>query len=136
MVRLLAIALAAAAGWAGATMWSDAQTPPASYEGVQVVRQNDPAEGTPPVVWVSGTLATVEPSRIVVREGSGPEVTMRRFAGDATSFHRPDGETWTQLGGPSIAAAEGQAACVEALLDEGELLALRVFVGAGCSPVP
>jgi len=136
MGRLILLALAFAAGAASAYLWLGAPEPAASFGGVPVVRQNDPAEGTPPVVWVSGRLISVEEGRLTIREGEGPEIRMRRFAEGATSFHRAEEGEWARLEGPSIASSEGQAACVEALLDESELLALRVFVGAGCSPVP
>lgn len=136
MGRLLLVALAFAAG-AGATyLWLDEPRTTASIGGIPVIRQHDPEPGTPPVVWVSGRLVSVEGSRLTVREGEGPELVMRRFAQGATSFHRLENGAWLRLDAASIGAASGQAACVEALLDDGELLALRVFVGAGCSPVP
>jgi hypothetical protein len=91
------------------------------------------APGEPPHIWVAGTLTDVTDSHIDVREGSGQTVEMQRLAAGTTSFYRIDGGHWARLS-PQAQVAAGQAACTEALLDGTNVLALRVFLGAGCGP--
>lgn len=92
-----------------------------------------PRPGQPPTVWIAGTLSAVGPQRIEVREGSGPTVTVQRLAEGATGFFEVRGGAWALL--PRAAAVPpGGAACVEALMAGPALLALRVFLGAGCGP--
>jgi hypothetical protein len=91
------------------------------------------APGEPPHIWVAGTLTDVTDSHIDVREGSGQTVEMQRLAAGTTSFYRIDGDHWARLS-PQAQVSAGQAACTEALLDGTNVLALRVFLGAGCGP--
>jgi hypothetical protein len=99
------------------------------------VPETEPGPGDPPVVWVDGTLDEASDNALVVREGQGPRIDVERFAGGATTFYTRNDKSWTEVGEP---AAEdlpvGEEVCVEALLDEGRFLALRVFLGADCGP--
>lgn len=125
----------AAAGAAGAYAWMEARADPA--RDLPRIEQDDPAPGSPPVVWVSGTLAEIAPDRIEVREGDGPTVAVQRFAGGATRFFVPAVGAWRPLGDRAVARLRpGREVCVEALLDEQRLLGLRVFVDTRCAPVP
>jgi hypothetical protein len=87
----------------------------------------------PPVIWLGGTLTEVSEAQVVLRQPAGSVVALRRLAGDATSFFRFSGSEWQPVPAGAPVSA-GQAACVETLLDRETLLALRVFVGAGCGP--
>jgi hypothetical protein len=87
----------------------------------------------PPVIWVGGTITDLRADRITVRETSGSELTLRRLGRDATAFFRASGGSWRRVAsGDGVRA--GEAACVETLMDRTNLLALRVFLGAGCGP--
>jgi hypothetical protein len=86
----------------------------------------------PPVVWIGGTIQKVTPVALVVRGAAGSTVAVRRLRG-ATSFFRVSGGEWVRLAtgaGPRV----GQEACVETLLDQPTMVALRVFLGAACGP--
>jgi hypothetical protein len=85
------------------------------------------------VIWLGGTLADVTDTQLVLRQPAGSVVTLRRLAGEATSFFRLSGSEWQRLA-PEAQVPAGRAACVETLLDRQTLLALRVFLGAGCGP--
>jgi hypothetical protein len=85
------------------------------------------------VIWLGGTLTEVSEAQVVLRQPAGSVVTLRRLAGDATSFFRLSGSEWRRVSADAAVPAEG-AACVETLLDRETLLALRVFLGAGCGP--
>jgi hypothetical protein len=87
----------------------------------------------PPVIWLGGTLTEVSEARLVLRQPAGSLVTLRRLAGEATSFYRLSGSEWQRLAAEARIPA-GRATCVETLLDRDTLLALRVFLGAGCGP--
>ncbi len=87
----------------------------------------------PPVIWVGGTLTDVADTRLELRQPAGSLVSLRRLAGQATSFFRLSGEEWQRLATEAQVPAGG-AACVETLLDRETLVALRVFLGAGCGP--
>ena len=107
---------------------------PASGE-IPPIPRTQPEAGDPPLVWVEGTLETVEDDRLVVRDGEGPRVTVQRFAGGATRFLRPGDDEWSELEGDELEGVRtGEAACVEALLDGETFLAVRVFLGTGCGP--
>jgi hypothetical protein len=110
--------------------------PPPDPAGDPVVARSEAAPGSPPLVWVDGTLEEIEARSLAVREGpGGPVVELDRAAAGATRFFRLDGEEWSSVAEDDIGPdAAGQRACVEALLDERTLLALRVFLGAGCGP--
>jgi hypothetical protein len=99
------------------------------------VSDSQPGPGDPPVVWLDGTLAEVTDSQLSVQEGRGPSISVERFAAGATRFLRLDEDRWLELTEAEAAAVQaGQQACVEALLDGRNFLALRVFLGAGCGP--
>lgn len=122
-------------GGAGAGyLWRDARGPTVPVDGVPVVRQNNPDPGSPPILWVSGTIQEISRDRITIQEGSGPTLDLARFAGGATRFHRLSSGGWLRIPPAVASAAAGEEACIEALLDEGELLAIRVFLEAACSP--
>lgn len=133
--RLLWLVILVGAGVGAGYLWRDARTPTPPEGGTPVVQQNDPDPGSPPVVWLSGRIREVAEDRITIQEGAGPTLDLTRFAGGATSFHRLDVDGWVRL--PRVqadAAAVGLDACIEALLDQGEMLAIRVFLEATCSP--
>ncbi len=133
--RILLMAVAFAAGAFVALNWLDSEEPEVTGATPRV-EQRDPAPGDPPVVWVSGTLTAVTDARLEVQEGEGPTIRMERFAAGATSFQRLRGGRWREL--PEARAEEqvGSPVCVEALHDEGDFLALRVFLDTTCSPRP
>jgi hypothetical protein len=109
--------------------------PPAT--GGAAVARSDPAPGSPPLVWLGGTLEEIGDGSLSVREGEGARVELERASAGGTRFYRLDGEDWAVLTDRDAAAVEaGQTVCVEALLDGRNLLALRVFLGAGCVPAP
>jgi hypothetical protein len=104
---------------------------------VPAVPTERPAAGSPPLVWLDGTLSEVGPGSLALRDGPGPVVDLERAAAGATQFFSLDGESWAPLSEEDAdATAAGQEACVEALLDGRTLLALRVFLGVGCGPAP
>jgi hypothetical protein len=89
------------------------------------------------VVWLAGRVREVSGDRIVLQEGSGgPTIQLRRFAAGATRVHRLVGTEWREVPRRELDRARGAAACLEALMDEGELLAVRVFLRATCAPIP
>lgn len=92
-----------------------------------------PVPGQPPVVWIAGTLIDVSSQRIEVMERSGTSVGLQRLAEDATTFYRVSGGAWRRLAAEAQIAA-GQQACTETIMDGSNLLAIRVFLGAGCGP--
>lgn len=87
----------------------------------------------PPVIWLAGTVLAVTTDRLELREGSGSIVTLLRLGQGATAFFRVSENRWVRLP-PQEGIERGELACVEALLDGSSLLALRVFLGAGCGP--
>jgi hypothetical protein len=109
--------------------------PSASEIAAPPVARSEPGPGDPPVVWLDGTLESISESELAVREGRGPRISLERLAAGATRFLRQEGSAWRELSVEEVAGLEaGAEACVEALLDGGTFLALRVFVGAGCGP--
>jgi hypothetical protein len=99
------------------------------------VARSDPAPGSPPLVWLDGTLEQIGQGSLAIREGEGPRVDLERAAAGGTRFFRLDGDRWAVLSEEDAEAVDaGQRVCVEALLDGRNLLALRVFLGAGCGP--
>lgn len=130
--RLLAVAVGLVAGGAIA-LTVLAPEPVERTDGIPAVEQHPPGPGDPPVVWLGGTLEEVGETELALREGEGPVIRLGRFAAGATRFLRLRGGEWRDAPG---AAQAGDRACIEALLDEGSFLALRVFLGSGCGPLP
>jgi hypothetical protein len=87
----------------------------------------------PPVIWIGGTLTAVEDDRVELLEGSGSLVVLQRLGRGTTAFFEVAEGRWVRLDA-AAAVAEGQRVCVETLMDGSSLLALRVFLGAGCGP--
>lgn len=111
--------------------------PGAQVSDAPGVAAGDPAPGSPPLVWLGGTLDRIDAEGMAVREGQGPSVDLERAAAGGTRFYRLDGGRWAVLSEDEADGVEtGQEACVEALLDGRNLLALRVFLGTGCGPAP
>ena len=131
---ILLIAVAAAAAVAVDRLVLD---PSPTVSGAPGVARSDPAPGSPPLVWLDGTMERIDESSLAIREGEGSRVDLERGAAGGTRFFRLDGETWGVLSEEEAATVDaGQPVCVEALLDGRNLLALRVFLGAGCGPAP
>lgn len=108
---------------------------PTISEGGGSVPETEPGPGDPPVVWVDGTLESASADGLVVREGEGPRLDVERFAAGATSFFIRRGADWAELTEAETGSLPvGEEVCVEALLDEGRFLAIRVFLGADCGP--
>jgi len=88
----------------------------------------------PPVIWLGGTLLDVAADHLDLQEDSGSVATVQRLAEGATGFFRVSGTAWVKLA-PSAQIPAGQRACIETLMDGTDLLAIRVFLGAGCGPI-
>ncbi|HCO01886.1 MAG TPA: hypothetical protein DIT48_00720 [Actinobacteria bacterium] len=88
--------------------------------------------GEPPVVWIGGILQKVSAGALTVHGAAGSTLTVRRLKG-ATSFFHVSNDRWVRLDAGSP-VHPGQTVCVETLLDQPTLVALRVFLGAGCGP--
>ncbi|HEX9823940.1 MAG TPA: hypothetical protein VGB51_06050 [Actinomycetota bacterium] len=131
-MRALAALLGLGAGLAVGAM---ALRPEAVQHDVDlpVVEQEAPGPDDPPVVWITADVEEVTAREVLVREGEGPQIRLGRFAAGATRFLRLEGDEWVRAGSTPGA---GTPVCVEALLDDGRFLALRVFLEATCSPVP
>jgi hypothetical protein len=86
------------------------------------------------VTWLSGTIQDATTQAFRLRQGDGALVTVQRLAGSGTKLFRVSGSTWEQLASGST-VRNGQSACIETLLDGSNLVALRVFLGAGCGPI-
>jgi hypothetical protein len=132
--RFLLVVVLVGGGAAAGYLWRDARAPTPPLGGAPVVQQNHPEPGNPPVLWIAGTIREVATDRITIQEGAGPTLELTRFAGGATRFHRMGPGGWRRIPPETAEAGAGEDACVEALLDEGELLAIRVFLEATCSP--
>jgi hypothetical protein len=94
----------------------------------------DLGPGSPPVVWLGGTLESVGTDRIVLRQSDGSNASLQRLAESATKFLRISGGRWESYV-PPTGDAGGQRACVETLMDGTNLVAIRVFVDVGCGPI-
>ena len=128
MRRILVPILLAGAVGVGSYM-AGSRTPSPGAAGIP---QHPPEAGDPPAVWVAGTLVEVTASLLVLQEGEGPTIRMQRLAEGSTAGYRASGGRWVD---DASAIRQGRDACVEALLDDGSFVALRVFVGAGgCGP--
>ena len=108
-------------------------TRPSGVPPVPSLATTDLGPSEPPLIWVGGALVSVSSKRLRIREPVGSTVTLKRLAGDATSFYRVLGGRWVVLSA-SERIATGQPACVQTLMDGTNLLALRVFLGASCGP--
>lgn len=131
MSRLLAAVVGLVAGGAIA-LTVLAPEPVERAERPPDIEQNVPGPGDPPVVWLTGTLESVTETELTLREGEGPAIRLERFAAGATRFLRLREGGWEEVAG----GGAGDPACVETLLDGETFLALRVFLGAGCGPLP
>ena len=130
--RLGGVALSVAIAWlAGAACTQGeglGRFPPPPPTPAQNLGPNEP-----PVIWLGGTLVKVGLDHLELLEPAGSRVSLQRLAGSATSFFVLSGSSWKQLGSDTR-TGPGQAACVETLMDRANLVAIRVFLGAGCGP--
>jgi hypothetical protein len=94
----------------------------------------DLGPSTPPVTWISGVVLQAGAQAIRVRQADGAEVSIGRLASGGTRLFSVGGGAWRELGSDAAVPA-GRPVCVETLLDGSDLVALRVFLGAGCGPV-
>jgi hypothetical protein len=78
-------------------------------------------------------MTEVTATAIELREPFGSVVSLQRLGREATGFFRVTSGAWERLPAGAAVAA-GTQACVETLMDGPTLLALRVFLGAGCGP--
>jgi hypothetical protein len=130
-----AVLLIAVAAAAAVTVDRLVLNPEPPLIGAPGVARSDPAPGSPPLVWLDGTLEQIGQGSLAIREGEGSRVDLERAAAGGTRFFRLDGDRWGVLSEEDAEAVDaGQRVCVEALLDGRNLLALRVFLGAGCGP--
>jgi hypothetical protein len=99
------------------------------------IERTDPMPGDPPLVWIGGSLDDVGESQLILREGDGPTVIVERFSGDATRFYRPEEGDWRKLPPEEVASIPSdEDACIEALADGENFLAIRVFLERTCAP--
>jgi hypothetical protein len=84
------------------------------------------------VVWISGAFTRVGPSGFQIEEVFGSKVDVQLLGAGATAFFLLRDGSWASADPDD--AVLGQTACVEALLADQALLALRVFLGAACGP--
>jgi hypothetical protein len=112
--------------------------PPPDGGTFPTVSENEPGPDDPPIVWIAGILEVLEEGQLALREGrqgQGPRIRLERLAEGATDFYRLEAEAWTELSPEEVDLLQvGEPACVEALLDGGTFLALRVFLGSSCGP--
>ena len=94
----------------------------------------DLGSSSPPVVWLGGTLESIESERILLRQSDGSQASLQRLADSATKFLHVSGGAWREFV-PPTGGAGGQRACVETLMDGTNLVAIRVFVDVGCGPI-
>jgi hypothetical protein len=111
----------------------DGATPASALPPVPSFPPQSAGADQPPVVWIGGTLTEVNANVIELREAFGSVVSLQRLGSGATGFFRVAGGAWERLPAGQ-AVATGTEACVETLMDGATLLALRVFLGAGCGP--
>ena len=89
---------------------------------------------SPPVIWLGGTIQLVGRGQVRLLEDDGSVVGLTRLAEGATRFFRVQGDAWSRIpNGERVVA--GQRACIETLMDGTNLVAIRVFLGAGCGPI-
>jgi hypothetical protein len=86
-------------------------------------------------VWVSGQSSAVSDSRLTVVEPGGSKAIVHRLSEGATRFFVLNGGRFERMSEADALLVEvGTPMCVESLLDQRRLVALRVFVGAACGP--
>jgi hypothetical protein len=92
-----------------------------------------PTPNEPPIIWIGGTLSSIDPSRLQLRDSLGTLITVRRLGAGATEFFTVSGSQWIKVP-DTVPIQPSGSACVETLMDGSNLLALRVFLGATCGP--
>jgi hypothetical protein len=146
-VSIAALLCAACGGTAGtASDASNASPPPGSASGARGGRSGAPVPpppptprqslgpDSPPVVWLGGAIARVDDQEVRLAEDDGSIVTLHRLSQGATRFYRVKNDAWAELA-PQAQVDLGLRACVETLMDGTNLVAIRVFLGAGCGPI-
>lgn len=125
------VLLVAAAALPACGLFTDEEpAPPAdSFE------ERSPVPGQPPLGWVSGRLQEIADDRITMLDPSQSDVVLQRLAEGATTFLAREDGGWRELTADEVASVQaGRAACAEVLLDGTNLVALRIFLDAGCGP--
>jgi hypothetical protein len=87
----------------------------------------------PPLIWVGGTLTSVTSNRLEITEPFGSVVRLARLGDGTTVFFEVQAGAWRRLAA-TTPIETGAEVCAQTLLDGTNLLALRVFLGAGCGP--
>ena len=87
----------------------------------------------PPLIWVGGILTKVAADHLEITEPFGSVVRLARLGNGATAFFDIQSGSWHRLP-DSTPIGAGVSVCAETLMDGTNLLALRVFLGAGCGP--
>ncbi|MGH2677823.1 MAG: hypothetical protein ACRDHB_05635, partial [Actinomycetota bacterium] len=120
-MRLLSAVVLIAIGAAGAIAVDRLVLEPSpTASDAPPVTGSEPAPGSPPLVWLEGTMEEVSEGSLSVREGQGELVELERAAAGATRVFRLDDERWAELPDQEAAEVEGgPRVCVEALLDGG-----------------
>jgi hypothetical protein len=133
---LLIFVLGGAVALGGQYMLRQNEEPQPPTGEVPTIRGNLPDDPSdPPVVWLEGVVEELEPTSLMLREGQGPRIRIRRFEEGATDFLQLEAGTWRELAEPEVdGLSPGDQACIETLLDGRTFFALRVFVGARCGP--
>lgn len=134
MARILALVVLVGGAAVGGYLWREANPPAGEAGRTAPVEQSVPGPGDPPVVWLSGTLSEVGRDELVLTQGDGPELRLQRFAAGATRFHVLRDGAWSALSRAEADAQAGKQACVETLMDGDSFLAVRVYLGARCTP--
>jgi hypothetical protein len=132
-MRLLVGIVLLGLGAAGAVAADRLLLEPTGQRGPAGIPETEPRPGDPPLVWLEGDLEEIGERGLVLRDGEGPRIEVERFAGSATRIYRLTNGRWLELAAEAPVPPGGEA-CVEALLDEGAFLAVRVFLGTGCGP--
>ena len=89
---------------------------------------------TPPVTWLSGTIQEATTGSFRLQQGDGAVVSVKRLGQGATKLFGVSGLSWERLPAKTTVRS-GETVCIETLLDGPNLVALRVFLGAGCGPI-
>ncbi len=96
--------------------------------------RQDLGADSPPVVWLGGTIDRVDDQQVRLAEDDGSVVSLQRLGHGATRFYRVKDGSWVELA-EQAQVDRGPRACVETLMDGTNLVAIRVFLGAGCGPI-